>query len=83
MAITIAIKPFSLSSLPTFGPTISTLLISKLPVPFKTALASSPISLPSFFVEVLTLIIISSSLPKYVTDASLKTSLLFKASLQL
>ena len=77
--MTVAMSPFSRSSPPTFGPTISTRLTSKFPVPAKAERASSPISFLRFFVELFIRIMISLSLPNFVTLASLKISLFFSA----
>ncbi len=61
--------PFSCKALPTFGPTISTLRILYSPVDFKIVLTSSPISLPKVVVDVGIFMIISLSLPNFVTTA--------------
>ena len=81
IAKTIEIKPFSLNSLPTLGPTISTLLISYVPVFFKVSLAISPKSVFRSFDAFLTLIITSSMAPNLVIVAPLKILFLFNASL--
>ena len=64
-----AIKPPFFSSLPTFGPTTSTLLISKFPVSFKIWLIVALTSFPSDSFDPEYLIVISSLLPNSVTLA--------------